>query len=105
MHLNLVRRMAFVVLLLESAVWVLADDWPQWLGPQRDSVWRETGIIEKFPEGGPVFRWRTPVGPGYSGPAVANSRVYLTDRKLGQDAANPSDPFQRGSIRGYERVL
>ena len=26
-----------------------ADDWPQWLGPQRDGVWRETGIIEKFP--------------------------------------------------------
>src|SRR4051812_6890594 len=30
-----------------------ADDWPQWLGPQRDSVWRETGILEKFPEQGP----------------------------------------------------
>src|SRR5213592_4208871 len=26
-----------------------ADDWPQWLGPKRDAVWRETGIMEKFP--------------------------------------------------------
>ncbi len=25
-----------------------ADDWPQWRGPQRDGVWRETGIVEKF---------------------------------------------------------
>ena len=24
----------------------LADDWPQWLGPQRDGVWRETGLAE-----------------------------------------------------------
>ena len=32
---------------------VLADDWPQWMGPQRDGVWRETGIIEAFPAGGP----------------------------------------------------
>jgi len=23
-----------------------ADDWPQWLGPKRDGVWRETGIVE-----------------------------------------------------------
>ena len=30
-----------------------ADDWPQWLGPKRDGVWRETGIVEKFPAGGP----------------------------------------------------
>src|SRR5215831_16799539 len=48
-----------------------ADDWPQWLGPQRDSVWRETGILDKFPAGGPKVRWRTPIGGGYAGPAVA----------------------------------
>jgi outer membrane protein assembly factor BamB len=97
--------MTMTVVLFVSAAFVCADDWPQWLGPQRDSIWRETRIIEKFATGGPVFRWRSPVGPGYSGPAVANGRVYLTDRQLGQDATNPSDPFQRGSIRGYERVL
>jgi len=27
-----------------------ADDWPQWLGPNRDSIWREEGIVTKFPE-------------------------------------------------------
>ena len=31
----------------------LADDWPQWMGPKRDNVWRETGILDKFPAGGP----------------------------------------------------
>src|SRR5436190_19345353 len=45
-----------------------ADDWPQWLGPQRDSVWREDHVLDKFPDGGPKVRWRSPVGGGYAGP-------------------------------------
>lgn len=82
-----------------------ADDWPQWLGPQRDGVWRETGIVEKFPEGGPKVRWRVPLGAGYSGPAVAGGRVYVLDRKLAKDASNPGNAFARGQIPGTERVL
>lgn len=84
---------------------VRADDWPQWLGPQRDAVWRETGIVEKFPAGGPKIRWRTEIGGGYAGPAVAKGRVYVTDRQLSQGASNPSNPFSRGQIPGTERVL
>src|SRR6202008_3993251 len=48
-----------------------ADDWPQWLGPNRDSVWRESGIVQQFPTNGPAIRWRTNIGGGYAGPAVA----------------------------------
>src|SRR5262245_47944330 len=58
-----------------------ADDWPQWRGPQRDGVWRETGILESIPAGGLKFRWRARVGNGYSGPSVAQGRVYVTDRQ------------------------
>jgi len=58
-----------------------AEDWPQWLGPQRDGVWRETGILQKFPAGGPKVLWRTPLGGGYAGPAVAAGRVYVMDRQ------------------------
>ena len=82
-----------------------ADDWPQWLGPQRDGVWREAGILEKFPAEGPKVRWRTPIGSGYTGPAVANGRVYVMDRQLAPGASNPSNPFARGEIPGSERVL
>jgi outer membrane protein assembly factor BamB len=81
------------------------DDWPQWLGPQRDGVWRETGIVEKFSPAGPNIRWRAKVGAGYAGPAVANGRVYVTARVLPEGTRNPSDPFQRGSIPGREEVL
>jgi outer membrane protein assembly factor BamB len=82
-----------------------ADDWPQWLGPQRDAVWRESGIMEKFPPGGPPVRWRTPIGGGYAGPAVANGRVYVMDRQLAKGTSNPADPFSRSQIPGRERVL
>jgi len=56
-----------------------ADDWPQWRGPNRDGVWNETGILETIPAAGLPVRWRAKVGNGYSGPVVAQGRVYVTD--------------------------
>ena len=94
-----------LALLLLTAPCVHADDWPQWLGPQRDGVWRETGILEKFPANGPKIRWRTPIGGGYSGPAVANGKVYLMDRKLATGANNPKNAFDQHAFSGTERVL
>ena len=95
---------ALLLLLLAPSL-LRADDWPQWLGPQRDAVWRETGILKKFPEGGPTVRWRTPIGGGYTGPAVAEGRVYVLDRQLAAGATNPGNAFARGEIPGTERVL
>jgi outer membrane protein assembly factor BamB len=82
-----------------------ADDWPQWLGPQRDGTWRENGLLDKFPATGPVIRWRTPIGAGYSGPAVSQGRVYITDRMLPPGKTNPGDAFGRDEVPGTERVL
>jgi outer membrane protein assembly factor BamB len=93
-------RLMFAVLMVSGVV-ALADDWPQWLGPQRDGIWRESGIIKKFPEAGLNVKWRVPVAAGYSGPAVAGARIYLTDRQVGK--RNAGEP--RGVIPGNERVL
>jgi outer membrane protein assembly factor BamB len=82
-----------------------ADDWPGWLGPQRDGIWRETGIVERFPKDGPPVRWRTPISEGYAGPAVAAGRVYVTDRVLATGAKNPANAFAASSVAGKERVL
>jgi outer membrane protein assembly factor BamB len=101
------RRAAALVLLAVAAP-ARADDWPQWLGLQRDGVWRETGILDKFPEGGPKVRWRAPVAAGYAGPAVAAGRVYLTDRVPAAGAKPHAEPFPqrpRQPIPGRERVL
>lgn len=84
----------------------MADDWPQFLGPNRDGNWNETGILETFPEGKAKIVWRAPIGMGYAGPAVVGDRVFITDRTLGQNAANPSNPFDRETeVPGQERVV
>src|SRR5437870_12948973 len=77
----MMMRMAVAVLLGLAALGTApADDWPQWLGPKRDGVWREDGIVEQFPAGGPKVLWRKPVAIGYAGPAVAAGKLFLTDR-------------------------
>ena len=57
-----------------------ADDWPQWRGPQRDGVWRETGVLDRFPAAQIAIKWRAAISAGFSGPTVANGRVYVSDR-------------------------
>src|SRR6266487_3385123 len=100
------QRARMALLMALSTIFSLrATDWPQWLGPQRDGVWRETGILEAFPPNGPKFRWRAPIGAGYTGPAVAQGRVYVMDRLLAPGATNPSNPFAQTTIPGTERVL
>ncbi len=71
-------------LLLVAALAALsarADDWPQWRGPNRDGVWSEQGVIERFATRALQPRWRAAIGPGYSGPTVALGRVFVTDRQ------------------------
>ncbi len=86
---------SILVLLAVVAGWARssarADDWPQWGGPQRDLIWRETGVVQRFPRSDLLPRmWSTPIGEGYAGPAVSEGRVFVMDR-------------QRS--RGTERVL
>src|SRR5262245_4781731 len=76
-----IKRTLLLAFIYLFSVAARADDWPQWRGPNRDGVWRETGILESLPPGGLNYRWRVRVGNGYSGPAVAHGRVYLTDRQ------------------------
>ncbi len=80
------------------------DDWPQWLGPQRDSVYREDGVIDQIPQAGLKVKWRSPVSLGYSGPAVVGDRVYLMDyvKKSGRLFNSPGG---RAKLQGQERIL
>src|SRR6266550_1690708 len=72
---------AWLILLAWSATRSLsADEWPQWRGPNRDGVWKETGLVDKFADKQLKLRWRVEIGSGYSGPTVADGRVYVTDR-------------------------
>ena len=97
-------RMCFYFGIILATNLVSAADWPQWMGPNRDDDWTETGIIEDFPESGPNFLWRKPVSGGFAGPAVAAGRVYVTDylKSSGDDRPKPT---KRNDLKGRERVL
>ncbi|MEN6335212.1 MAG: PQQ-binding-like beta-propeller repeat protein [Phycisphaerales bacterium] len=58
----------------------LAADWPQWRGPARDGGWTEAGLVERFASPQLPIQWRVAIGSGYSGPTVAEGRVFVMDR-------------------------
>jgi outer membrane protein assembly factor BamB len=68
------RGMCGLALMLLIPIGVWAGDWPQWLGPQRDS-----GSTEKVTpwQGELKIVWKQPVGEGHSSPIVAQGKVYL----------------------------
>lgn len=76
LHLILAIACSFVLAASSNA-----EDWPQWRGPNRDGIWNETGIIEDFKSDQIPLKWRQPVGAGYSGPTVADGRVFISDRQ------------------------
>jgi outer membrane protein assembly factor BamB len=86
---------------------VHADDWPQWMGPNRDDVWHETGILEKFPDNGPKVLWRHPIAGGYAGPAVAGGKVYVADYFVDPpiDFKKVNNPMAGPKLNGKERLL
>jgi outer membrane protein assembly factor BamB len=69
------------------SIQVPAADWPQWRGPDRDGVWKETGLLKSFPPGGLKTSWRVPLGRGWSSPVVSQNRVYVTDAQVVRPAA------------------
>ena len=81
---------------LAAASVAAAEDWPQWRGVDRDAVWRDTGIVERFADGGLVVKWRTPVRGGFAGPAVAGGRVFVLDYQ--------ETPGSR-TMDGHERLV
>ncbi|HET9524607.1 MAG TPA: PQQ-binding-like beta-propeller repeat protein [Pyrinomonadaceae bacterium] len=77
-------KKVWVLLLVLSAVSVSFAqsaannaNWPQWRGPNRDGVSKETGLLKQWPAEGPPLVWKaTGAGRGYSSFSVANGRLY-----------------------------
>src|SRR5438045_2425074 len=67
---------ASVVLL--SSGRVFGEDWPQWRGPTRDGISKETGLLKEWPKEGPKLVWQVKtLGFGFGTPAIAGDRIYL----------------------------
>jgi outer membrane protein assembly factor BamB len=73
--LNLIPLLALICIAT-----VHAADWPQYLGPDRNSTSSEKGILRSWPETGPEVLWTVAVGRGYGGPVIKDGKVYLLDR-------------------------
>src|SRR6266545_1535329 len=87
-----------------------AEDWPEWRGKGRTGVFNETGILEKFPSTGLQVKWRTPVRAGYSGPAVAAGRVFVTDFETlrpsdGEPLTSQMNMRRAAGLLGKERAV
>lgn len=76
---NLIASIATLLMFSVSPV-VTAQDWPQFLGPDRDSKSPQKGLLRSWPEKGPDVLWAVDIGIGYGGPVVKNGKVYLLDR-------------------------
>ena len=58
----------------------IASDWPQYLGPDRNAVSGEKGLLKSWPAEGPKVLWTVPLGEGFGGAAISEGKVYVYDR-------------------------
>lgn len=76
----------FFVLAAAAVSPALANDWPQWQGPDRDAKSAEEGLLQEWPEGGPAIAWKaTNLGGGDSAPAIAAGVVYGMSARDGDE--------------------
>jgi outer membrane protein assembly factor BamB len=74
------KRIACAVVLLLGVEPLAAADWPTLLGPKRDGVSTEKGIIAPWPKSGLKKLWECDLGIGYAPPVVAGGRLFHFDR-------------------------
>jgi outer membrane protein assembly factor BamB len=68
-----------------------AYDWPQFLGPERNGVYRGPALAETWGASGPAVVWRKEIGQGLSGPVVAQNRLILFHRVSDQELVEAFD--------------
>ena len=79
--------LSFVIALLcLSEAAAQAGDWPQWRGPNRDGISKETGLLNQWPVEGPPLVWKTTgAGTGYSSLSVTGGRIYTMGVREGRE--------------------
>ena len=87
-----VLRFVAMALCVAGVVRLSAEDWPQFLGPERNGVYRGPALSEMWGPQGPRVVWRKNVGSGFSGPIVAQGRVILFHRVGSEEVVEALDP-------------
>jgi outer membrane protein assembly factor BamB len=78
-------------LLIALATPIAAVDWPQFLGPERNGIYRGPPLAETWGPSGPRVVWRKSVGQGFAGPAVAGTRLILFHRVGNEEVVESLD--------------
>ena len=78
-----------------------AGDWPQFLGPERNGVYRGPALADVWPANGPRVVWQKPIGQGLSGPVVAQGRVILFHRVGNREVVESLDAKDGASQWSY----
>ena len=74
-----------------------ADDWPQWRGPNRDEISKETGLNTNWKAHQPKLLWTNKeAGAGYSSPAIVGGTLYCLGAEDGKDFAFTLDAATGG---------
>jgi outer membrane protein assembly factor BamB len=95
------RLMPAAMLVALAGVTVAAADWPQFLGPERNGVYRGPALAGAWGPGGPRVVWRTRVGEGFASPVVAGDRVILFHRAGNEEAVEALDAATGESLWRY----
>jgi len=74
------KTLISLAVMLITTGFVCAQDWPQYLGPNRNSMSPQKGILRTWPQQGPEVLWTAEIGIGYGGPVVKDGKAYLLDR-------------------------
>jgi outer membrane protein assembly factor BamB len=78
--------LAFLPAALFAVTPVASHDWPQWRGPARDDLSKETGLLKQWPAEGPAKLWSfTNAGQGYSGFAVVGGHLFTLGTRDGSE--------------------
>ena len=74
----MIKSFTFVVTIVVAGAVLHAADWPQWQGPDRTRMSKETGLLKEWPTGGPRVIWTANnLGTGYGSMSVAGDRVFV----------------------------
>lgn len=77
LRVNTFVSLVIILFCLGEAAAQAGGNWPQWRGPNRDGISKETGLLKQWPDGGPPLAWKAAgAGNGYSSFAVSNGRLY-----------------------------
>lgn len=80
------KLLACILTLILPGVTAFGDDWPQWQGPDRNAISKETGLLQQWPAAGPPIAWRIAgLGGGDSAPAVANGKLFGMSNRDGKE--------------------